>query len=94
MNGIMDPWTMSLDDLAVWFINYVKRLKLAGELKCGGERHANWTCCIVHQGLDNESLHMRRVARRLHQNNEDCAIFSENWWNVVGQPDAAEAARL
>ena len=86
-----NEFKMNIDDLALWYMNFAKRLKIAKDLGCSGSPGcAEWTCCIVHQNFNNESLHMQEVARRLHPSEEKGRIFSRNWWEELNQHEAAK----
>jgi len=83
---------MTVDDLAAWYVNCSRRVHIANELGCKWPEYSVWNCCVAHQGLYNEYLHMRYVAERLQPDESNGAIFSVNWWLGLGQIEAAKAA--
>ncbi|NQT49444.1 hypothetical protein HQ571_01990 [Candidatus Kuenenbacteria bacterium] len=90
----MSEREIGIDDLAKWFVNYVKRLKLANELGCSGPRNLEWACCLPHHHFKEEVRVIEQIARRLNPLQEKGLVLSENWWREVGQDEAADMEKV
>lgn len=76
---------MTIVDLAKWYKNWMARKKIAEELGCTNEEGlATMTCCLVHQGLANESTAMELRGYQIHPPKEGQDVLSKSWWQGFG----------